>query len=512
MKTFPLFFIAILFLSCSVSLIAAVPNSLFSNHMVLQQKVDIPVWGTGRNGEKISIEFAGQLLTTIVEKNHWHVVFPAKNAGGPYSMKITGDTIITIKDIYIGEVWVCSGQSNMERKMSPHRNYQTITNYEKEKEAANHPLIRQYFVPYTQSDTLIEDAGGSWVVCSPSTIESFSAVAYFFARDLQQAKNVPVGIILSAVGGTQAKLWTSRAGLSNNAALLPLVQEYDDAVNEYPQKLAQYNINKDSIFAQYERDKGLAKQESKPMPRRPRPPQNPSERWRISCFYNGMIAPLLKYPIKGVIWYQGESDRDFADRYQVLFSTLINDWRKNWNLDNFPFLFVQIAPFKENNPEIREAQLVALEKTSNTAMVVTTDCGDPQDIHPPFKQPIGHRLSLAARALAYNENIAYSGPIFDSYKIKGNTIEISFSHVYSGLKCKGKELTGFTIADSTDKFITATALIKGNKVIVYNDTIAKPVAVRYGWANVPEGNLYNNKDLPASPFRTDIDYNEFWSK
>lgn len=512
MKAFSFFFITLLFLSFSASLNAAVPNSLFSDHMVLQQKVNIPVWGTGRNGEKVSIEFAGQLFTTVVDKNHWHVVFHAKDAGGPYSMKITGDTTITIKDIYIGEVWVCSGQSNMERKMSPHWKYQTITNYEEEKKAANHPLIRQYLVPNTLSDTQVEDTGGSWAVCSPDTIESFSAVAYFFARDLHQARKVPIGIILSAVGGTQAKLWTSRAGLTNNTELLPLVQEYDDAINEYPQKLVEYNANKDSVFSKYERDKEFAKLANKPLPRRPKPPHNPSKRWRIACFYNGMIAPLLKYPIKGVLWYQGESDRDFAGQYQVLFPTLINDWRNNWGLGNFPFLFVQIAPFEENNPEIREAQLVTLEKTSNTAMIVTTDCGNAQDIHPPFKQPIGHRLSLAARALAYNENITYSGPIFDSYKKNGNTMEISFLHASSGLKYKGKELTGFTLADSTNKFVPAKALIKGNKVIVYNDTITNPVAVRYSWANVPDGNLYNNENLPASPFRTDIVYNKYWSK
>ncbi|WNH09673.1 sialate O-acetylesterase [Thalassobellus suaedae] len=387
---------------------AAVPNSLFSNHMVIQQKIKIPIWGHGSNGELVTIKFNGQQAQTTVENNCWEIVLNAMDAGGPYAMKIIGDTVITLSDIYIGEVWVCSGQSNMERKMSPHWKYKTITNYEKEKEAANHPLIRQYEVPEIRSDTLIEDAEGKWIVCSPSTVESFSAVAYFFARDLHNDLKVPIGILLSTIGGTQAKHWTSRSGLESNSHLLPLVQAYDSALKFYPIKLVEYNAQKENLFAQYKKDSSHARKKKRPLPRKPMPPQDPTTHRRISCYYNGMIAPLTKYPIKGALWYQGESDVDFALQYQILFPTLISDWRKNWNIGNFPFLYVQIAPFKKNIPELREAQLLTLQKTMNTAMVVTVDCGDENDIHPPYKQPIGYRLSLAARALAYNKNIAYS--------------------------------------------------------------------------------------------------------
>ncbi|MFL1010572.1 sialate O-acetylesterase [Flavisericum labens] len=498
----PLF--TLIFFIQSVNLFAIDPNGLFSDHMVLQQKVNIPVWGTGQNGEKVQIEFNGYILNTVVEKNHWHTLLPAMSAGGPYVMKITGDNSVVIQDIYIGEVWVCSGQSNMERKMSPHWKYQTITNYENEKKAANYPLIRQYYVPHKTSDIPIENTNGLWTVCSPETIESFSAVGYFFARDLFEAKTLPIGIILSAVGGTQAKYWTSRAGLSQNSELIALVNKYDEAVKTFPEKLAAYNAQKNALLAKYEHDKKMAKKAGEPQPRISKPPQDPNKRRHVSCYFNGMIAPLLKYPIKGVAWYQGESDRDFAKQYQVLFPALISDWRKHWNIGKFPFLFVQIAPFKENNPEIREAQLLTLQNTENTAMVVTTDCGDATDIHPPFKQPIGYRLSLAARALAYHENIAYSGPIVNSFSIKKNKVEIYFEHVYGGLEYSGNTLNGFTIANSSKNFVPAKAEIKGNKIIVHNNSIYNPVAVRYGWENVPKGNLYNTENLPASPFRTDI--------
>ncbi|UKM65565.2 sialate O-acetylesterase [Flavobacteriaceae bacterium GSB9] len=473
--------------------------------MVLQQKVKIPVWGTGRNGENVKVEFNGKTVTTVVEKNHWHIVLPEMDAGGPHVMKITGNNSVVIKDIYIGEVWVCSGQSNMERKMSPHWKYQTISNYEKEKKAANYPLIRQYNVPHKKSNIPLENTKGEWTVCSPETIESFSAVGYFFSRDLFEAKKVPIGIILSTVGGTQAKYWISQSSLSNKPELEALVKAYDESIKKFTKKLAAYNSRKKALLVQYEHGKKKAKKKGKTQPLNPKPPQDPTKRRFISCYFNGMIAPLLKYPIAGVAWYQGESDRDFAKQYQILFPTLISDWRKHWKTDNLPFLFVQIAPFKENNPEIREAQLLTLQNTENTAMIVTIDCGDATDIHPPLKQPIGYRLSLAARALAYHENIAYSGPIIDDYSIKNDKIEISFKHIYGGLKHKGKTLTGFTIADSSENFVPAKAEIKGNKIIVYNKNITNPVAVRYGWANIPKGNLYNAANLPASPFRTDID-------
>ena len=218
-----------------------------------------------------------------------------------------------------------------------------------------------------------------------------------------------------------------------------------------------------------------------------------------------MIAPLLPFAIKGAIWYQGESNGGRAKQYRTLFPTMINDWRRNWNQGEFPFLFVQIAPYGNMNPEIREAQLLTLGKVSNTAMAVTTDCGDSVMIHPTNKQPVGYRLSLAARALAYNEKIEYSGPLYKGFEVKGNTIEISFTHIGKGLMAKDGALTGFTITADGKNFVPANAEIKGDKVIVSSPDVTAPTAARYGWANFPRVNLYNEDDLPASPFRTDVE-------
>ncbi|MFT3753123.1 MAG: sialate O-acetylesterase [Paludibacter sp.] len=473
--------------------------------MVFQQKTKLPVWGFGRNGELVTVEFNDQKASSIVRDRCWEVALKPMKAGGPYTMKILGDTTIIVRDVYVGEVWVCSGQSNMGRRMAPHAKLQPIVNYEKEKEAANYPLIRQYEVSYGLSDTLTEDTHGTWKACSPSTVYNFSAVGYFFARDLQKVLNVPIGLLFSSVGGTEAQFWISRRGLINNSQLRSMVEAYDLELKNYPVKLAEYNAKIDSIVARYKADSVNAILEHKPKPRKPLPPQNPAERRRVSCYYNAMIYPLVKYQIKGVLWYQGESDRDFALQYGVLFPTLIADWRKNWRCDHFPFLYVQIAPFKKNTPELREAQLLTLNKTVNTAMVVTTDCGDENDIHPPHKQPVGYRLSLAARALAYHEKIEYSGPVYKSFKIKGNKVELCFSHAANGLMCNTNDtLKGFTISGADKKYVLANTSIKGNKIIVFNDSIKDPIAVRYGWDNVPTGNLYNTEKLPASPFRTDF--------
>jgi len=219
-----------------------------------------------------------------------------------------------------------------------------------------------------------------------------------------------------------------------------------------------------------------------------------------------MIAPLVPYAIKGVIWYQGESNQGNTKQYQTLFPAMITDWRTRWNSREFPFLFVQVAPYKSMSPEIRESQLISWQKTPNTGMVVTVDCGDSADIHPTKKKLVGERLALAARALAYKQKVAYSGPIYKSMEVKGNTIELSFDYVCKGLMVKGDKLTDFVIAGADMKFVPANAIIKGDKIIVSSDKVQIPVAVRMGWANVPHLNLYNRDGLPASPFRTDTEY------
>lgn len=385
-------------------------------------------------------------------------------------MSIIGDSTITITNILIGDVWVASGQSNMERPLGTCAWAPPVDNWCAEVAKADHPEFRQFYVSKSIALAPVSDANGYWIVCSPKTATTFSAVGYFFGRDLQQRIKVPIGILFSAWGGTAAEAWTS-------AQALKTMPDF---------RLAAANLRSDN-----ECGKRL------PLP------DSDNKKNTISVLYNAMIAPLQLFPIKGVIWYQGENNNDLAKQYQQLFPLLISDWRSGWHCGEFPFLFVQIAPFRDMRPEIREAQFLTLNKSPNTAMVVTTDAGDANNIHPSDKQVVGARLALAARALAYSQKIEYSGPLYDSMKLNGNTVVLSFKHVDNGLIVKGSLLKGFTIAAANKTFVTAQAKIEGTNVVVWNKDVTTPAAVRYGWANVPDVNLYNKEGLPASPFRTD---------
>ena len=433
------------------------PNPLFGDHAVLQRGQPVPVWGTADEGEEVTVEFAGQKATTRAVGGKWRVELKPLEAGGPFTMTISGENKVTLKDLLVGEVWLASGQSNMEWKLA------ATSEPQKEIRRARHPKIRMITVERATSLTPAGDFKGAWQVCSPETAPKFSAVAYYFARDLQEAIDVPIGIISSSWGGTRAEAWTSHEGFQTHAELKPIAQAPKPATL----------------------------------------PKNGGQN-HPSVLYNAMIAPLVPYAMKGVIWYQGESNAPKAKQYQTLFPAMIADWRSKWNAGDFPFLYVQIAPFKGQPPEIREAQLLSLAKTTNTAMAVITDHGDENDIHPKMKEPVGHRLSLAARALAYGEKIEYSGPLYESMAVSRGVAEISFRHVGGGLVAKGGRLKGFTIAGPDGAFVPAEAVIKGDKVRVSADGVSEVKAVRYGWANVPDVNLFNEEGLPASPFRTDV--------
>jgi sialate O-acetylesterase len=475
------------------------PNSLFSDHAVLQRSIDVPVWGTARDGEKITVEFAGQVLQTTAVQGRWMVKLKPLKAGGPFNMTIKGDNTLTLKDILVGEVWLCSGQSNMAMKMST-----GIANGTQEIAEANYPQIRQYYVPSNGTHKVVEDINGSWQLCSPETIKNFTAVGYFFARDLYKKLNVPFGIILSAVGGTPAENWASRSALENNKELKRYVDSYESSLKTFPQRLEKYKQEEPQLLEKYKIDVKAAQNEKKPIPTVPRAPQNPFNSGSAGGLYEGMIKPLQPYAIRGTIWYQGEANSSRGKEYQTLFPAMIADWRNAWGQGEFPFLFVQIAPYKGMSPEIREAQLISWQKTPNTAMAVITDCGEAEDIHPKLKQPVGNRLSLAALALAYHKKIEYSGPVYQALNIKDSKAILSFTHA-GKLTAKGSGLKGFTIAGSDQNFVEARAEIHGKKIIVYSAAVTRPVAVRYGWSNVPDVNLYNEMDLPATPFRTDTD-------
>ena len=478
------------------------PNSLFSDNMVLQRGVAVPIWGTAKDSETITIQFQKQKVTTVAKDGKWMIKLKPLKAGGPFTMTIFGSDTITIKNILVGEVWVCSGQSNMEMLLSSAWP-KPIVNWKEEAAAANYPEIRQYRVGRKASDTLVSDANSSWVICDSVSVKNFTAVGYFFARDLYKQLKVPIGMLFSSVGGTPAQDWTRRATLEANPTLKVLAEEYDKAKSDYPAALAKYKKELPTLMAKWVADTLAAATLHKPLPSKPSGPRNPLE--GAGGLYNAMINPLIPYAIKGVVWYQGESNKNNPKQYQTLFPTMITDWRSVWAQGDFPFLYVQVAPYNAMPPEIREAQLLTLAKVPNAAMVVTTDCGDSTAIHPSLKQPVGNRLSLAARALAYKEKIEYSGPLFDNYVIKDNTVELSFTHIGKGLMAKDGELKGFTIATENKKFVPAKAEIVGNKIIVSSPDINYPAAVRYGWSNMPDVNLFNADGLPASPFRTDVE-------
>lgn len=441
------------------------PNPLFTDGAVLQRGQAVPVWGTANDGEKVTVELGGQKLDTTAKDGKWRVDLKPLEAGGPFTMKISGENTVEVKDLLVGEVWVASGQSNMEWKFNASHEPDV------ERPKAKHPQLRMFTAAKVTSPVPLADLKGSWVTCSPETVGGFSAVAYYFARDLQAKLGVPVGVISTSWGGTPAQAWTSVEGFAGHAEL-----------DGYA-KQAQDNLVQFSAAA----------------------PPKPLGPGTASVLFNGMIAPAIPYAMKGVIWYQGESNAGKSKEYQTLFPAMIADWRAKWKLGDFPFLYVQIAPFKGQPPEIREAQLVTLGKSKNTAMAVTTDVGNENDIHPKKKEPVGHRLSLAACALAYGEKIEYSGPLYDSMKADGAKAVIAFTHVGGGLVAEGGELKGFTIAGADGKFVPAKAEIKGANVVVSAEGVAEPKAVRYGWANVPDVNLFNKEGIPASPFRTDLD-------
>jgi len=483
------------------------PNPLFSDNGVLQQGMKIPVWGTAANGEKVTVEFAGQKVSTTATNGSWMVFLqPRESTTNPQTMTLSGSNTVTLTNLLIGEVWICSGQSNMERQLGPRTGQKLIANYEAEAASANYPQIRHFLVKPTIATNPLTTMSGSWAVCSPSTVTNFTAVGYFFGRDLHKTLGVPIGLIHTSWGGTPAETWTRHEALESNPAIAPILKRFTNDIGTYPMRLSEYQANEPRLKADYTNACALAVAQAKPTPRPPSPPKNPLTWQNSPCMlFNGMLHPVIPYAMRGVIWYQGESNGSRAKEYRDLFPAMIADWRALWGEGNFPFIYVQVAPFKNMGPEIREAQFLTLSKTTNTAMAVITDHGDANDIHPIEKQHVGARLALAARALAYGEGIEYAGPLFKSFKIVDGKVMISFTHVGMGLVVKDGPLKGFVIAGADKKFVPARAEILGDTVVVSSTEVPVPTAVRYGWANVPDVNLFNTAGLPASPFRTDVE-------
>jgi sialate O-acetylesterase len=474
--------------------------SLISNNMVLQEGTKDRIWGTADPSERVTVTIAGTEATAVADAHgKWVVEIGPLKAGGPLEMTVRGTNTIAVHDVMVGEVWVCSGQSNMGFTIER----PGVLNYKHEIATADYPMIRMFTVDRQVAGKPQEDVEGRWELTSPVTVAHFSAVGYFFGLNLFKSLHVPVGLIHSSWGGTPAESWTSLATLQSDPDFKPYLQDYQALTTKFLSSLKDFN----SQFENWQQDADNADAKGAPIPPPPAVIKDPrSGSHRPAGLFNAMVIPLVPYRIKGVVWYQGEANRVRGYQYRKLFPDMIRDWRRAWNEGNFPFLFVQLAnyqfiPSDASFPLVREGQLKALS-LPKTAMAVTIDIGNPTNIHPKNKQEVGRRLALAARAVAYGQHIIYSGPIYKSMQIEGNKIRLHFQHIGGGLATP-ERILGFEIAGADRKFATASAKIQGDTVVVWNDTIARPVAVRYGWANNPVCDLYNEAGLPASPFRTD---------
>lgn len=473
--------------------------AIISNNMVLQQQTKAALWGWAAPGEKISIVTSWNGRTTRVTAGtdgKWLTYVKTGKAGGPYTIRFKGNDELRVENVMLGEVWIAAGQSNMEFFMTKTKNasYTGVLNYEAEIKAADYFGIRMIDVANKVADAPQSDFKGDWKVCTPATADTFSAVAYYFAKEVHTQTGLPIGIINATWGGTPAESWTRKDILEKDKDFKVILDRYEQQCREYPEAGKAYKEELAKWKSDSSKSKGAA----------PREPMSPNSSKSPYKLYNGMVAPLVPYTLKGVIWYQGENNADRAYQYRRLFPAMIQNWRDDFRNESLPFYFVQISPHRSQNPEIREAQLLTLRHVSHTGMVVTTDNGDSLDIHPRNKKLVGERLSLWALHHNYGKPVAYSGPLYKSMKVAGNKIRIQFDHVEGGLVAKGNAaLQEFTIAGSDEQFVPAKAVIEGNEVVVWSEAVDKPVAVRFAWRNIPAPNLYNKALLPASPFRTD---------
>jgi sialate O-acetylesterase len=491
---FPLFLRFYVGLSVLLSILSlhaevTLPKVLAS-HMVVQRDLPVHLWGWATVGEGISVSFRGEdRATTTNDLGQWSVYLPPGAAGGPFQLTIKGSNTITLEDVLAGDVWIASGQSNMEFQMR--RASTAATDLPK---AANSRIrlmiVDNAFSDYPKTDLI----GTAWTASTPESAKDFSAVAWYFAREIEEREHVPVGVIDSTWGGTVAEAWTSLTALGEDAALAPVFAARGHMTDREATALLEETARA--------RVMNGARAQGKPEPQFPWHPS--LVMWGPAMLYNAMIAPLTPFPIRGVIWYQGESNSalERAPIYERLFRTLIEDWRKQWQIGDFPFLYVQLANFKSKPLEvwapIREAQRRTLE-LRNTGMAVTIDIGNPDDVHPTDKLTVGRRLALAARAISYGEQLEYSGPLYRQVTPEGNSLRVWFDHA-AGLEAKGGALTGFEVAGEDGQFAPAAAKIDGKTVVLSSSSIPLPVEARYGWANSPECHLYNDAGLPASPF------------
>ncbi|WP_274364865.1 sialate O-acetylesterase [Paenibacillus thermotolerans] len=478
---------------------------IFSDRMVLQRDTSVFVWGTGAEGAVVAAQVGGNRAEATVKDGRWWLSLPPMPAGGPHELTLSSEEDrIVFTDVLFGDVWLAGGQSNMEWSLrDAAESKDAIPN-------AEHPDIRLLHVPrISYEEPGDEDAAMTWQACTPESAAAFSAVAYFFGGELQRELGVPIGLISCNWGGTSASCWVDQSTLQGDEELRVYWDEhearmkdftweaYEQADREYQQAVNDY--------VQRERE-GKTGEElgAYPWP----PVYGPKVFYRPCGLYDTMLSKVSPYPLKGFIYYQGESDAHRPALYDKLLEALIRKWRSDWEDAELPFLFVQL-PFWDNEghpdgeawPLLRESQQKVADRVPHTGMAVALDCGEERDIHPRRKQPIGHRLALVALEKVYGCNVQSSGPKPASARADGNKAVISFEHAGSGLGSGGARLKGFHICGEDGAFLPAEAALSGNTVTVWNENVSKPAAVRYGWANYMEANLYNSHGLPAAPFR-----------
>jgi len=492
----------------SGALLAALPAradvrlpSIISDNMVLMQEVPVNVWGWAEPQEEVTVKLGDKSATGTTDfDGKWHLKLAGLEPGLVGDMTVTGKNTLTVKNVAVGEVWVCSGQSNMEMAVGSSNNAA-----EEIKNSAN-PQIRMFTVARGAKADPQEECAGKWEVADPAVTGHFSAVAYFFGRLLNEKVKVPIGLIHTSWGGTPIEFWMPTEILQADPDFQGIISHWADVKAKYPKAKADY----DEALAKWKAIAEEAKAAGKPTPPTPSFPPGGDDFGAPGCLYNAMIAPILPYTIRGATWYQGESNAGNARLYAKLFPTMIVSWREKWNLPEFPFFFVQLASFmaRAEQPsesqwaELREAQLQTLN-LSHTGMAVAIDIGDEKDIHPKNKQEVGRRLALNALATVYYEETEYSGPLPSDIQVEDNRIRVTFRHS-EGLKTTdGKPPKSFAIAGEDKKYVWADAEIQGDHVVVQSPQVPKPLTVRYAWANNPEVNLVNGAGLPASPFRSD---------
>lgn len=503
----------ILTFSCAVLTSSAMAevkfSTLFSDHMVLQRDMPAPVWGTADPGEEISVTFAGQTVAAKAGPDGgWKATLAAlKTSKDPQTLTAKGKNEAVVSDVLVGEVWVCSGQSNMEMAVggTTDGDLEALT-------FGSTPNIRFLTVRTPGTQDPVKEPDRKWLPCTAQSISGFSAVGYYFGRQLHDTLDIPIGLIDNSWGGSACEAWIRRDLMEGKEMYAPLMERWKKIEAEYDFAKVQEKFKAD-LEAWKVKD-AAAKAGGPPAPPAPRAPQNQlAGNARPGNLYNGRSKPIMPMAMRGVIWYQGETNTGRAYQYRDMFPLMIQNWRQDWGIGDFPFYWVQLADFQPEKPvpgdstwaELREAQTLTMKAVPNSGQAVIDDVGEGNDIHPKQKLTVGRRLARWALAKNYGINVAFQSPLYQSMEKQGNKIIVTLSDVGSGLKPKDEAvIKGFAIAGEDKQWKWAEAkVVAPNKIEVSSPDVPAPVAVRYAWADNPVCNLYSSNGLPVTPFRTD---------